>query len=142
MEASASDAVLTPVSPLLLGPGPTDAIAHAARLIAEAQRPVLLLGMMASEPRAAMAVRAPLRTASIPVGSVSARAIGSWLPGSELRCRTAPEGKRGTDAVHKMRLDGRFAAAGAHRPRAARKMHLIQETQHVHQRRRAGYSTS
>ena len=51
MDAAAPEVVLTPVSPVRLGPGPKEAIADAARRIDRAQRPVLLLGMLASEPR-------------------------------------------------------------------------------------------
>jgi acetolactate synthase I/II/III large subunit len=67
MEAAAPEAVLTPVSPVLLGAGPEEAIAEAARLIAQARRPVLLLGMLASERRAALATRALLRVAPLAV---------------------------------------------------------------------------
>jgi acetolactate synthase-1/2/3 large subunit len=67
MEAAAPEAVLTPVSPVRLGPGPSEAIAEAARLIGQAQRPVLLLGMLASEPRAAAAIRAMLQVVPLPV---------------------------------------------------------------------------
>jgi acetolactate synthase-1/2/3 large subunit len=67
MEAVAPEVVLTPVCPVRLGPGPSEAIAEAARRIGEAQRPVLLLGMLASEPRAALAIRALLEAAPLPV---------------------------------------------------------------------------
>lgn len=66
MEAEAPE-VLTPVSPVRLGPGPSEAIADAARRIGAAQRPVLLLGMLASEPRAALAIRELLQAAPLPV---------------------------------------------------------------------------
>jgi len=67
METAAPEVVLTPVSPVRLGPGPSQAIADAARLIGEARRPVLLLGMLASEPRAALAIRALLQAVLLPV---------------------------------------------------------------------------
>jgi acetolactate synthase I/II/III large subunit len=67
MDAAAPEVVLTPVSPVRLGPGPKDAIADAARRIDRAQRPVLLLGMLASEPQAALAIRAMIQAARLPV---------------------------------------------------------------------------
>jgi acetolactate synthase I/II/III large subunit len=67
MEAPVLDAVMTPVSPVLLGAGPEESIAAAAQLIRQARRPVLLLGMLASEPRAALAIRALLRTSPLAV---------------------------------------------------------------------------
>jgi acetolactate synthase-1/2/3 large subunit len=67
MGAEAEEVVLTPVSPVRLGPGPGEAIADAARRINEARRPVLLLGMLASEPRAALAIRALLQAVPLPV---------------------------------------------------------------------------
>ena len=50
-----------------LGPGSSEAIADAARLIAKAERPVLLLGMLASEPRAAVAINRLLQATALPV---------------------------------------------------------------------------
>jgi acetolactate synthase-1/2/3 large subunit len=67
MDGAAPDAVLTPVLPVRLGPGQPAAIAEAARLLANARRPVVLLGMLASEPRAAQAIRALLQGVSLPV---------------------------------------------------------------------------
>jgi acetolactate synthase-1/2/3 large subunit len=67
MQATVPAAVLTPVAPVRLGPGPSEAILEAARLLAKAKRPVLLLGMLASEPRAALAIRALLQAAPLPV---------------------------------------------------------------------------
>ena len=67
MEATAPEAVLTPALPPRLGPGSSDLIAEAARLICAAERPVLLLGMLASEPRAAMAIRTLLQRVPLPV---------------------------------------------------------------------------
>src|SRR5258705_260945 len=48
--------VLTPVAPEMLGPADAEAIAAAAALINGAERPVLLLGLLASQPRAARGV--------------------------------------------------------------------------------------
>ncbi len=67
MEAKVPEVVLTPVEPVRLGPGPSEAITEAARLIEKAQRPVLLVGMLASEQRAALAIRALLKSAPLPV---------------------------------------------------------------------------
>jgi acetolactate synthase I/II/III large subunit len=67
MDGEASETVLAPVSPVRLGPGPAEAIADAARLLGKAERPVLLLGMLAGEPRAAAAVRDLLKAAPLPV---------------------------------------------------------------------------
>jgi acetolactate synthase-1/2/3 large subunit len=50
-----------------LGPPDAAAVAEAAGLINRARLPVLLLGMLASEPRAAEAVRGLLRQAPLPV---------------------------------------------------------------------------
>jgi acetolactate synthase-1/2/3 large subunit len=60
MTGSAPNVVLAPVRPQELGAGPTEAIADAAQLIEQAKLPVLLLGMQASEPANATAVRALL----------------------------------------------------------------------------------
>jgi acetolactate synthase-1/2/3 large subunit len=67
MDAAVPETVLTPVCPAKLGAGPTDAIAKAARLIGQAERPVMLLGMLASEPNAAAAIRNLLHVAPLPV---------------------------------------------------------------------------
>jgi acetolactate synthase I/II/III large subunit len=67
MEAAVPDTVMTPVSPVLLGAGPEEAIEAAAQLIRQAHCPVLLIGMLASEPRAALAIRALLRTSPFAV---------------------------------------------------------------------------
>jgi thiamine pyrophosphate-dependent acetolactate synthase large subunit-like protein len=40
---------LPPVSPVRLGPGPSEAIEEAARLLGKAERPVLLLSMLARD---------------------------------------------------------------------------------------------
>ncbi len=66
MTGSAPNAVLAPVRPQELGAGPTEAIADAAQLINQAKLPVLLLGMQASEPANATAVRALLEKVPLP----------------------------------------------------------------------------
>jgi len=66
MVGPAPNRVLTPVRPVALGPGPEDEIERAAAAIETARTPVLLLGMMASEPRAAEALRRLLASAPIP----------------------------------------------------------------------------
>src|SRR3954462_1436084 len=58
MSGAADGNVLTPVAPERLGPADAEAIASAARLIKGAEQPLLLLGLLASQPRAAEAVRA------------------------------------------------------------------------------------
>jgi len=58
MLGAADGAVLTPISPQRFGPADAEAISAAAALIDRAQRPLVLIGMMASPPRAAEAVRA------------------------------------------------------------------------------------
>jgi acetolactate synthase I/II/III large subunit len=67
MDAQVEEAVLTPVCPIRFGAGPADAIAEAARLIGRAQRPVMLLGMLASEPKAATAIRRLLQRVPLAV---------------------------------------------------------------------------
>jgi acetolactate synthase-1/2/3 large subunit len=66
MIGPAPNQVLTPIRPVALGPGPDDEIEKAAELINTAQAPLLLLGMMASEPRSAEAVRAFLDRRPLP----------------------------------------------------------------------------
>jgi acetolactate synthase-1/2/3 large subunit len=66
MVGPAPNQVLTPVRPIALGPGPDEEIERAADLIEAAQAPVLLLGMMASEPRNAEALRALLERSPLP----------------------------------------------------------------------------
>src|SRR5215472_3196039 len=53
MTGAADGHVLTPVAPEMLGPAAAEAIAAAAALINGAARPVVLLGLLASHPRAA-----------------------------------------------------------------------------------------
>jgi acetolactate synthase I/II/III large subunit len=67
MTGGADGEVLTPVAPEMLGPADADAIAAAAALINGAERPVLLLGLLASQPRAAEAVRVLLGNTKLPV---------------------------------------------------------------------------
>jgi acetolactate synthase I/II/III large subunit len=67
MTGAADGPILTPVEPELFGPGDTEAIASAASLIARAERPMLLLGLLASEKNAAEAIRGLLQKTKIPV---------------------------------------------------------------------------
>jgi acetolactate synthase-1/2/3 large subunit len=67
MMGAADGDVLTPVAPILLGPADSGATAAAAELISGADRPVLLLGLLASQPRAAEAVRSLLARTRLPV---------------------------------------------------------------------------
>jgi acetolactate synthase I/II/III large subunit len=67
MMGAADGDVLTPVAPIMLGPADSEAIAAAAALINGAERPVLLLGLLASQPRAAEAVRSSLAKTKLPV---------------------------------------------------------------------------
>jgi acetolactate synthase-1/2/3 large subunit len=67
MEGTADADVLTPVAPTTSGAADTEAIAQAAALINSARQPVVLLGLLASQPRAAQAVRALLAETKLPV---------------------------------------------------------------------------
>jgi acetolactate synthase-1/2/3 large subunit len=67
MMGAADGDVLTPVAPTKLGPADAEAIAAAAALVNGAERPVLLLGLLASQPRAAQAVRSLLAGTKLPV---------------------------------------------------------------------------
>ena len=67
MTAAVDAQVLTPAAPEPLGPADATAIAASARLINRSQQPVLMLGLLASEPRAAQATRALLARAQFPV---------------------------------------------------------------------------
>jgi len=67
MTGAADGQVLTPVAPEQLGPAAADAITAAAALIGGAQQPVLLIGLLASQPRAAEAVRAFLAKTGLAV---------------------------------------------------------------------------
>ena len=77
MTGRADGDVLTPVAPEMLGAADADAIAAAAALINAAEQPVLLLGLLASQPRAAEAVRVSARQNEI--------ACGVHLPGGRGR---------------------------------------------------------
>ncbi len=66
MNAAAPDTVLTPVSVPRLAAAPDEAIAEAARLIDAASRPVMVLGMDASRPANATALRALLHAHRLP----------------------------------------------------------------------------
>jgi len=67
MTGNADGEVLTPVAPEVLGPAAADMITAAATLINHAERPVLLLGLLASQPRNAEAVRVLLAKTKLPV---------------------------------------------------------------------------
>jgi acetolactate synthase-1/2/3 large subunit len=67
MAGTAKGDVLTPVAPGILGPADVEAISSAARLIGNARQPVLLLGLLASQPCAAQAIRGLLAKTKLPV---------------------------------------------------------------------------
>jgi acetolactate synthase I/II/III large subunit len=67
MTAEADGDVLTPAAPEMLGPADSKTIATAAALINGAERPVLMLGLLASQPRAAEAVHILLAKTRLPV---------------------------------------------------------------------------
>jgi acetolactate synthase-1/2/3 large subunit len=67
MMGAADSDVLAPVAPIMLGPADSEAIATAADLINGAKRPVLMLGLLASQPRPAEAVRSFLTSTRLPV---------------------------------------------------------------------------
>jgi len=67
MSGAADGDVLTPVAPARLGPADAEAIAAAAALLNGAKQPLLLLGLLASQPRAAEAVRDLLAKTKLPV---------------------------------------------------------------------------
>jgi acetolactate synthase-1/2/3 large subunit len=67
MTGASDAAVLTPIAPSLLGPADGAAIAAGVALINRADRPIVLLGLLASQPRAAEAVRAFLARTKLPV---------------------------------------------------------------------------
>ena len=67
MSGAAEGEVLTPVAPELLGAADAEAIAAAAIQISSAERPVLLLGLLASQPLIAQAVRVFLAKTKVPV---------------------------------------------------------------------------
>ena len=67
MSGPTTAAMLAPARPAPLGPGDSETITEAVHLINQAQCPVLLLGMLASEPRNAAAVRRLLASTPLPV---------------------------------------------------------------------------
>src|SRR5215470_11619450 len=67
MTAEADGDVLTPAAPEILGPADSKTIAAAAALINGAERPVLMVGLLASQPRAAEAVHILLAKTRLPV---------------------------------------------------------------------------
>jgi acetolactate synthase-1/2/3 large subunit len=69
MQGAAPAEVLAPVAGVAAGPASGAAIAAAVRLIEAAERPVLLLGMLASQPAVAAAVRALLAKTRLAVAS-------------------------------------------------------------------------
>ncbi len=84
MKAPAPGAILAPSTAPLLGPADAGAITAAAKLIDSAERPVLLLGMLASQPAATKAVRALLAKARLAViGTYQAAGV---VPRERLDC--------------------------------------------------------
>jgi acetolactate synthase I/II/III large subunit len=84
MQAGAPGAILAPFETPVLGAAAAGAIAEAARLIDAAERPVVLLGMLASQPDATAAVRALLAEARFAVaGTFQAAGV---LPRERLDC--------------------------------------------------------
>jgi acetolactate synthase I/II/III large subunit len=99
MTGAAAGSVLTPVKPELFGPADSEAIASAAALIRCAERPVLLLGLLASEKNSAEAVRGLLQKTKIPVvctyqgAGVVPRALFDYFGGRVGLFRTQPADK-------------------------------------------------
>lgn len=69
MVGEAAGDVLTPVSPEELGPASAVAISEAADMINAAERPVLFLGMLASQPHNGEAIRELMRKTGLPAVS-------------------------------------------------------------------------
>jgi acetolactate synthase-1/2/3 large subunit len=67
MAGTANGDVLTPAAPGIPGPADADEITEAVRLISNAKQPALLLGLLASQPCAAKAVRGLLAKTKLPV---------------------------------------------------------------------------
>src|SRR5262249_18699838 len=67
MTGAAGGDVLTPITPERFGPADAQTISAAAALMSAAERPVLLLGLLASQGRASEAVRALLSRSKMPV---------------------------------------------------------------------------
>jgi Thiamine pyrophosphate-requiring enzymes [acetolactate synthase, pyruvate dehydrogenase (cytochrome), glyoxylate carboligase, phosphonopyruvate decarboxylase] len=84
MVGTADADVLTPVAATTTGAADAEAIARAAALINSAREPVLLLGLLASQPRAAQAVRSLLAKTKLPVVCTyqggRGRAAGTFRP--------------------------------------------------------------
>ena len=73
MEGEANCEVLTGASRPAFGPGSRQSLEEAARIINGSRRPMLLLGLLASKPENAEAVRAFMRKTGIPaVGTFQA----------------------------------------------------------------------
>ncbi len=84
MKAEATGAVLTPARVPNQGPADAAAIAEAARLIEAAERPVVLLGMLASQPASANAIRAMLVQKKLAIASTYQAA--GIIPREHLDC--------------------------------------------------------
>jgi acetolactate synthase I/II/III large subunit len=67
MTGETESRVLTPANPVPLGPAAVESVETAASLINRAQCPVLLLGMLASQPPAATAIRQLVGRTKLPV---------------------------------------------------------------------------
>jgi acetolactate synthase-1/2/3 large subunit len=83
MTAEAKGEVLTPVKPESLGAADDHELSEAVGLINKAQNPVLLLGMLASQPETAEAIRIFLKKTGLPVVNTyqAAGAVGQDLFG-------------------------------------------------------------
>jgi acetolactate synthase-1/2/3 large subunit len=84
MNAETSATVLAPAKTVALGSAPMKAIKETARMLEAAKRPVLLMGMLASHPENAAAVRALL--ARHPMAAVSTFQGTGVLSREELGC--------------------------------------------------------
>ncbi len=101
--ASAKCDVLTLPTHSAAGPADSGAITEAARLINQAKRPVVLLGLLASKPENAAAVHELIESGKLPVvgtfqaaGAISANLFGNFggrvgqinnQPADEITCR-------------------------------------------------------
>lgn len=84
MKADAAGDVLMPAYCPALGPANAEAVAEAARLIDQAERPVVVLGMLASQPAATAAVRRLLARSKLAVaGTFQAAGV---IPREQLDC--------------------------------------------------------
>jgi acetolactate synthase-1/2/3 large subunit len=99
MMGPADGEILTPVAPQVLGPADANGIAAAAALINGAERPVVLLGLLASQPRVAEAVRLLLAKMKVPVvctyqgAGVVPRELFEYFAGRVGLFRTQPADK-------------------------------------------------